>query len=38
VLDSPIALVASTAVAMSVVLALPLVGEAVAARLERGAT
>lgn len=38
VLDSPIALVASTAVSMSVVLALPLVGEAVAVRLERGAT
>jgi membrane-associated phospholipid phosphatase len=34
VLDSPVALVASTAVAMSVVLVLPLVGEAVATRLE----
>jgi membrane-associated phospholipid phosphatase len=33
VLESPVALVASTAVAMSVVLALPLVGEAVATRL-----
>jgi membrane-associated phospholipid phosphatase len=34
VLDSPVALVASTAVAMGVVLVLPLVGEVVATRLE----
>lgn len=34
VLESPAALVASTAVAMGLVLALPLVGEAVATRLE----